>query len=207
MAQEAQESPQLPPLDLNFPDAPEGEFGRTERYAIKKWKPRHSQVVFLHVAGYSNKSIAAQTDFNPEHVSYLLNDPRAQKAIREIEERMFKNFDQRTRRKMQALGDMAIDNIAQTVMADLSDVSVGSKAKKHQDDVSFELLDRIGYGRKQASRPGDDQGTQLPEQVGERLAEAIEKSEVAEQADEIEMVETEDGEWKARKNGGGEDSD
>ena len=52
----------------------------------------------------------------------------------------------------------------------------GTRAKAHQDSVTFGLLDRIGYGKKSEITTKGAGGIQLSKETEERLVSALEKS-------------------------------
>lgn len=167
---------------------------KSSKYAVAKWKPVHDTVLALHMAGYAHKSIAAIVGLSPSHVTDLINDPRAQKAVQKIRKRLFENQLRNLEGKLTMLGDAAVGNLRKTVNAD---IAPKSKAKKHQDRVSMDVLDMIGVGQ---DGRGDD-GMKLTKEASERLADAMEKADEAEQTHEIEMEPSEDGSYKPSENG------
>ena len=154
---------------------------------IKFWTHKHDAVIALHMAGYGNPSIAAATEFTEGHVRRILHDPRAQKAIKSARTRMLGKFMFNIQERMVTLGTRAIENIAETIE---EDTTIGTKAKVHQDNVSFELLSRVGYGRKDnASGNGKGRGgLNLTPEGQERFLKAVERSDYAR---EVNIVEAE----------------
>ncbi len=155
---------------------------------IKFWTHKHDAVIALHLAGYGNPSIAAATDFTEGHVRRVLHDPRAQKAIKSARSRMLGKFMFNIHERMITLGTLAVENIAKTIE---EDTSVGTKAMVHQDNVSFELLSRVGYGRKDNASNGNGKGRgglNLSPEGEERFLKAIERSDYAR---EVNIVEAE----------------
>lgn len=157
---------------------------RNKTWQIEKWKPRHNQVLSLHLAGYKNTEIAAILDYSEEHISRVLNDPRARAAIAEIQHRQFKNVRMRLEQKLAKLGEEAVENLAETITAN---IKAGTPAKKHQDKMSWELYDRI-FGAEDDQEP--DGPTFSPE-TEQRLAEALEESQMIREAEEVDAVEKE----------------
>ena len=143
---------------------------------LKHWKPAHDQVISLYMAGYSNEAISAHTEFSVGHVRRILHDPRAQRALVAARERMLGKFMSRISDQMVVLGVEAIQNIAETIT---EKVEVGTHAKKHQDAVSFELLGRIGYGRKDNGEGKGSGGINLTPEGEARFLAAVEKSDHA----------------------------
>jgi hypothetical protein len=103
--------------------------------------------------------------------------------------------------KMVTLGEQAVDNIADTISTRVEDsegnVAVGTKAKIHQDNVSFELLDRIGYG-KHRQKEAEGGGIQLSPETERKLVEGIDRATKAqiifEESEKVEIttIEVED---------------
>ena len=135
---------------------------------------------------------------NRDHIRVILNDPRAKKLIALNRKHVLTGLQKEIGDRMIDLGVRSIDNIAQTVEADLRTedgegnvtVPVGSAAKKHQDMVSFELLKRIGYG---GSPEGEDKERRplMSKDTEKRLVEGIERATQAQitydQAEEAEF--------------------
>jgi hypothetical protein len=144
------------------------------------WSPRHDQVLALHIAGYTHEGIALATDFSIGHIRRILRDPRAERALEVLRRRMMGNVLVHVEDRLKALAPLAVDNITETIEGDFEN---GTKAKIHQDDVSFELLARVGFGRKELA--GDKGGVQLPPEEAKRFVDAIEK---ANRAREIHMM-------------------
>lgn len=161
-----------------------------EDLALQNWKPIHDKIVALALAGYSNNSIAAIVGYSHVRVCQILKDPRAEAAIKALQSRMFDKFHERIEGKLLMLGERAVENIGVTINAE---IAPATKAKRHQDNVSFKLLDTLGYGSKQDLNRGNDGGIQLTPEASDRIATAIEKANEAqriiEQAEEVEIVE------------------
>ena len=151
---------------------------------VQIWKPAHDQVVAYHVMGYNNKQIASLTGYSYDHVSDLLNDPRARKAITEAQKRMRGEMMSGIGDRMIGLAEVGVRGLARTVNAEFEP---GTRAKAHQDSVTFGLLDRIGYGKK--TEVTTHKGSiQLSAESEERLVGALEK---ANKVNEIELVDAE----------------
>lgn len=161
---------------------------------VENWKPKHDRVLQLHLAGYQITTIADITGYSREWVSDLINDPRAQQRIEKMRERLYDQLEEDLAIKMKFLGPKAVENIRETLEGDHDP---GSKAKKHQDKMSFELLDRIGHGKSSSDdeRKGGG-GVVLSGEDSERLVEAIEKSNKAREEHEVTMEQDEDGSYK-----------
>lgn len=167
------------------------------RYAVAKWKPLHDTVLALHLSGYKNTSIGAIVGLDPSYVGDLLNDPRAKKAISKLRQRLLDNQVNTLEDKLALLGGEALDNIRQTVTAE---IQAGSRAKKHQDKVSFDVLELIGVGQDKEA----DGGMKLSKDASERLAEALDDADKAQEEHAIDMEQSDDGSYRPSENGDSE---
>ena len=166
---------------------------------ITQWKPVHDQIAALHIAGHGPDSIATITGVTKGHVYRVLNDPRTLNVIEFARKRAYGQLMTTIQDKMVGVGEQAIDNIASTINTKVEDsegnVAVGTKAKIHQDNVSFELLDRIGYGKHRQKDEGAG-GIQLSPEAEKKLVAGIERAKEAqnifEKAEEDEVVEVSD---------------
>jgi hypothetical protein len=140
---------------------------------VKRWKPRHELICLMHVAGRANNEIAPHVGVNQERVSYVINSKRGQARIEALRKQIIGGAARNIEEQLTILGPRAVANIAQTIEAEVPAVG---RAKAHQDKVSFELLARIGYGRKDQSGGSGDTGIRLDRDIQERLAGALEKS-------------------------------
>lgn len=173
--------------------------GERRAWMVKEenWDVRDEKALLMRIQGYSNPAIADALGVNPARVSQILNSPPAKKALRKLRERLREQAFQNLEDKLLKMGDEAIENIRQTVEYPLEDASPGSKAKKHQDDVSFKVLETLGYGKGSAKKETEG-GVKMQSEDADRIREAIAKSDEA-----TEMHEGEDGVF--RSNGTGED--
>ena len=140
---------------------------------IVHWQPRHDRVVMLHIYGLTPDAIADDTGYTAPAVRRILKDPRAQRALEVLRQRMLGNAMQTIQDRMTGLGIKAVKNISDTIDQDFDH---GTKAKIHQDDVSFELLARIGFGRKDQTAQGGGGGIQLPKEEAQQLVAAVAKA-------------------------------
>lgn len=149
---------------------------------IVRWMPKHDQIVALHIASYGTDAIANIMRLSKVTIANTIKDPRAQKVIEIARKRTLGAIMDACGDKMTALGVKAVSNIAETIETDIRDsegaVAIGTKAKIHQDNVSFELLGRIGFGR--GSQQEDAGGFRLSPETEKRLVEGVEKARKAE---------------------------
>lgn len=152
---------------------------------LKDWRAEYDQVIALRLAGHPVEAIAEVVKYHPDHVRRILRDPRAKQALKVLRKRMMG-------RTLKAIGDMmvnlaprALENIQKTID---HNPELGSKAKVHQDTVSFELLARVGFDKKGASQEGE-KAPQLPKELAEALVTAIERADRAREIKELPEVE------------------
>lgn len=156
---------------------------------VEYWKPKHDQVVSLHLAGYSNIRIGQIIDYTPEYVSAILCDPRALAAVMEFQRRIRDRSIEDIENYIVELAEKSIRNIAVTVEHEFDP---GSKGKEHQDAVGFKLLACLGYD---GQRRGEQrvQPIQMSREMEERLVNAMEKTREVDmliaEAEEVEVLE------------------
>jgi len=141
---------------------------------IQRWKPRHEMICLMHVAGRANNEIAPLAGVNQERVSYVINSKRGQARVEALRKQIIGGAAKTIEEKLTVLGPTAVSNIARTIEAEIP-ASAG-RAKAHQDKVSFELLSRIGYGRKDQVGGTGEGSIRLDRDIQERLAGALEQS-------------------------------
>ena len=176
---------------------------------IVQWKPYHDQVIALHLAGYSIDAIAAALKRSRNGVANVINDPRAQKVIEVARKRTYGNIMEAVGDRMAVLGPKALDNIADTINIPVEDaegkVAIGTKAKIHQDNVSFELLNRLGFGKGQEKTEAGV--LKLSPETEKKLVEGVERARMAEiefkKGEEVEFVDvTESGNGSGPRDNG-----
>lgn len=141
--------------------------------AVVHWKPIHDQIVAFRIMGYNNLEIAEFTGYNKDHISDILNDPRALKAVSEAQGRIRKEMMNGIGDRLVGLAQVGVRGLEKTVRGDFE---AGTRAKAHQDNVTFGLLDRIGYGKKTEITTKGSNGIQLSRDTEERLVSALEKA-------------------------------
>ena len=149
---------------------------------IVQWKPIHDKMIVLHLADYSIDSIAKTLNRSRNTVANVLHDPRAQKVIEVARKRTYGNIMESVGDKMAVLAPKALSNIAETIETPVRDsegaVAIGTKAKVHQDNVSFDLLGRLGFGRTPQK---EEVGVlRLSPETEKKLVEGVERARKAE---------------------------
>ncbi len=162
---------------------------------MKRFKPRHEMIVFLHMRGKKNNEIAEALDITSESVWQVLSDPAALLMIDALRTELRKTFVDGIEEQMMELGPIAVERLQETLE---SEMPVGSRAHKHQDEVSFKLLDRLGFSPSRRDGETGSKGINLDRDIQERLAAALEKSkevdtyDAAEEADWEEVKESDE---------------
>jgi len=152
---------------------------------VKRWKPRHELICLMHVAGRANNEIAPSVGVQQERVSYIINSKRGQARIEALRKEIIGGAAKNIEEKLTILGPTAVANIARTIEAEIP--ANAGRAKAHQDKVSFELLSRIGYGRKDQAGGEGQGGIRLDRDIQKRVAEALEQSAEATRIYDLDM--------------------
>lgn len=139
----------------------------------------------MHLQGKKNFEIADELGITPTRVHQVLKDPSAQMMIQRFRREVRKKAHDDIETRMSELGVQAIENIALTIE---TEAQAGSRFKKHQDDVSFKLLDRLGYTPR-SDRAPDEGGMKLDRDLSERLVAALEQTSEVHAFDEAEEAE------------------
>lgn len=157
--------------------------GDGQPHEIAKWKPIHEQIVMLHLLGKKNVEIAAIVERTTASVGQVLSTRQAHEMIHEGKNRLQEFFVENVEERLIALGPRAVTNLAETIEAE--GLNPGSAAKKHQDGVSLELLNRIGFTKQDRHLGGEGTLGQMDKDLQERLVAALEKSTEKEKFDSV----------------------
>ena len=152
---------------------------------MKFFKFKHDKIIIMHLQGMKNYEIADELGLTPTRVHQVLKDPSAQMQIQKFRAEMRKAIHVDIEGRMTELGTAALENIAQTIEVK---IEPGARAKKHQDDVSLKLLDRLGYTPR-TDRTIDEGGIRMDRDMQERLVTALEDTENVHAFDEAEEAE------------------
>ena len=153
---------------------------------IRRWTPKHEEVVQLHVMGLTNTEIESKTKYKSARVAQIIADPTARRLIESVvarmRERMIEDIDG-------GLLDLSIDalkRLAETIKYE--EFTPGSEAKKHQDNLSLNLLKGVGFlGNGRNSEEDRERESPLNTALSTRLIVALEE---ANEADSIRREET-----------------
>lgn len=176
------------PLDL----LPHVEAAEEKYWLPKKWNPRHSMVVLLHLAGCTNPEISDQTGYSYGKVSQILNDERAQVIMAQMMPRMQEAAADVSIR-MKLLAGEALDEIVDEMRAD-PDSKIRQKA-------AFGILDRAGYSpvRKTQISALETPDDSVVGQVSDRIADTLD---ALKESDEILYDDSDgDGVFEPEENG------
>jgi len=146
----------------------------TDVKLVKTWKPIHTKIALLSATGMKNIEIAELVGMTPAWICRILGDPRAERLKEAFVERLRDNLMTSMGDRIVALAEDALENIEQTVVAD---IDPDSARKMWQDKVSLEVLNRAGFGKNAAPRVSG--GIVLSKEASDELVEAIKKSDEA----------------------------
>jgi len=110
--------------------------------ALKNWKPRHENVVMLHLGGWNNIAIANYTRMTPERIYQILQTPQAQALIASQMDRIRERFGSDVSDKLLKLTEISVNRVSETLEQDFIP---GTDAKKHQDKVALEIMKGKGF--------------------------------------------------------------
>jgi predicted transcriptional regulator len=150
--------------------------------AIKKWTVRHEMIVSLHIAGNSNKRIAAAMGITPERVSQVLSDGNAKALIAQVQKAMRLKMEEEIEDKLIVLAAESVDRLGETITHEFLP---GTDEKAHQDRMAEKVLKGTGFLSKDVPEGRGRMHEALTPALAERLAAALEKADTA-----IEMRET-----------------
>ena len=156
-----------------------------------KWKHKYDRMVFLSIQGWTLDEIAAEVGCTPGRVSIVLCSRPGKEHLALWQERLADRCLSTIEQGLVGLGPKAVKNIAMTVDADIPEKA--TRRKQHQDKISFELLSRIGFGKKETGRAVDEGGLNgLPRELQERLVSALEQSAEATRINELPFTDAEE---------------
>lgn len=156
-----------------------------------KWKHKYDRMVFLSLQGWTLEQISDEIGCSPNRVSVVLCSRAGKEHLAEWSERLAERCLSTIEQGLVGLGPKAVENIAKTVNAEIPESA--SRRKQHQDKVSFELLGRIGFGRKETDKTPTESGLNgVPRVLQERLVAALEQSAEATRINEIPFSESEE---------------
>lgn len=143
----------------------------SKQVPLKRIKPRHDLLVFMHIRGKSNLEIADALDIHPNYVTLVLSDPAIKRMIEQLRGELRQGFVEGMEEQLMELGPQAIENLKTTLEAT---PTMNSRFKKHQDNMSIKLLDRIGFSPKRKDGGDREGGMRLDRDIQERMAKALE---------------------------------
>jgi len=159
---------------------------------IKNWKPKHENVVILHLNGWDNKAIAQYMKCSEVRVSQILNDPQAQAIIRSTMERVKENLGDDISDRLLKLTEKSVERIEETMQAKFVP---GTDPKKHQDNVALKLLSGKGFLSGE-SEEAEKKDREIPISLLERFTDALEKSNEAKLLHSGEDPDVKEAEWE-----------
>lgn len=151
---------------------------------VKKWSHRHEMIVYYHVVHMMNgNQIAEIVNLSPGRVSQILNDPYAVKRIKEVRDKIRVSILENVDLRLTRLGDQALQNLEHTLNRKDLDLVLHTDQKKHQDNLSFNVLTKLGMiGKEDGDKDKDSGNKELTAPLMKKVLYALEKSN---EADEI----------------------
>lgn len=92
--------------------------GKVAKWAPKKWQPMYEEMVALSCAGRSNKTIAEKFGYTEQHISTILNCPKAKMVRRDMLELLRKSVESRMEERVKDLQDVALKRLTQVLTDD-----------------------------------------------------------------------------------------
>ncbi len=143
---------------------------------IKSWKPIYDQMVLMYVAGGTYEKIAEEVEYSVTRVSVVLKSELGIARIREIMTRLNDRVIASVGDRFIRLTQQAANNLEVTINADIPIQAL--KAKIHQDNVSFKLLELVGFGKHGDNKPRTEQPL-LSKDGEDKLIKAIARADEA----------------------------
>lgn len=155
---------------------------------IKKWRPKYEQIVRLSASGVPNTVLAKQFNLTTVRISQIIRDPHAQYIMREIARNIRDKHKESIEDRLVDLSVEAIERLETTIYHD--GFQLGSDAKKHQDNLSIQVLKGTGIlsGEKDQGR---DTRPPLSESLATRLVSALENSNEADRLNKAPVIKAE----------------
>lgn len=143
----------------------------------RNWTHQYDKIVFLKIQGWDHTQIADEVSLSVTRVNVVLNSQPGKDRMEEWRSRLKDRVMSTIEDDLLSLGKQAVVNISETIHAE---VGMKSRAKKHQDQVSFEVLARIGFNKTERKTVDTSSGLAgLKPELQERIARALEKSDEA----------------------------
>ncbi len=149
--------------------------GTTPPVEIKKWTPKHQEVVDFHIMGKGRNEISRLTGYTEQHVGNIINSSHGKQLIQEHLDRMKELMEHDIEHRMVKLAEQSVERLGETL--DIQFVP-GTDAKKHQDNVALQLTKGYRGGRGD-SEVGDERV--LTHGLAKELVSALKKANDAEE--------------------------
>lgn len=136
------------------------EISKEKPWQPGKWTGVHRRIVALEMAGYKPGEIAQITGYSPNHISIILNDPRAIHDRNTIGKQVASQITD-IHLKLRLHADQALETLVD---------SLNSEDEKVAQKGALAILDRAGYSKYQGEHIPK---SVLPEGAAERILEAV----------------------------------
>lgn len=92
--------------------------GKVAKWAPKRWHAMYEEMVALSCTGRSNKTIAEKFGYTEQHISAILNCPKAKMVRRDMLELLRKSVESRTEDRVRDLQDISLTRLTQFLTDD-----------------------------------------------------------------------------------------
>lgn len=157
---------------------------RLTRWKPKKWRPEYDRMVFMSVAGFSNKQIGERLGYTKEHVSNVLNLAQAEQLREEIQKRMREEAYQDLPKRLNEIAAKTVERMHMLVHND----DIFERSPFQVIDRGMDILKGLGHLKHGNADRGTDGGTVVnhgtivvSDKLMERFVAGLEKSEEARQ--------------------------
>jgi len=156
---------------------------RLTRWKPKKWQPEYDRMVFMSVAGFSNKQIGERLGYTKEHVSNVLNLAQAEQLREEIQKRMREEAYQDLPKRLNEIAAKTVERMHMLVHND----DIFERSPFQVIDRGMDILKGLGH-LKHGNADHEAGGTVVnhgtivvSDKLMERFVAGLEKSEEARQ--------------------------
>lgn len=156
---------------------------RLTRWKPKKWRPEYDRMVFMSVAGFSNKQIGERLGYTKEHVSNVLNLAQAEQLREEIQKRMREEAYQDLPKRLNEIAAKTVERMHMLVHND----DIFERSPFQVIDRGMDILKGLGH-LKHGNTDHEAGGTVVnhgtivvSDKLMERFVAGLEKSEEARQ--------------------------
>src|SRR5205807_6065935 len=124
--------------------------GKVAKWIPKKWRIEYEEMVALSCTGRSNKVIAEKFGYTEQHISAILNCPKAKLVRRDMLELLRKSVESRMEDRVRDLQEMSLTRLTQY----LADDMIFANSPSAVVDKGIKVLQGTGVLRTDAGGSG-----------------------------------------------------